>query len=192
MKMADFNPNRYTITVKLVNLDEGDYFEAMVAELPDIVEYGENLDQVYSLAIDSIETLREAALEQGRPFPDPLPSKTLNEFSGRVTLRMSKSLHAKASMLADQEAVSLNLWIVEAISARISAGFSVSERNRENKFLEFFYRPQTPYSVTENKIVALLSSEDGFFKISNVAPNNDYNQQEIPSITGTNNPVVVQ
>jgi predicted HicB family RNase H-like nuclease len=124
--MSNVDPHRYTITIKLVSIEEGDHFEAVVAELPDLVEYGETYDQAYSLAVDSIATLREAAQEQGRLFPEPMPSQTLEEFSGRVTLRMSKSLHASVSKLADREGVSLNSWIVEAISARAGAGVSVS------------------------------------------------------------------
>lgn len=122
--MSNFDPHRYTITIKLVSIEEGEYFEAVVAELPDLVEYGETYDQAYSLAVDSIATLNESALEQGRAFPEPMPSQALEDFSGRVTLRMSKSLHASASKLADREGVSLNSWIVEAVSARASAGFS--------------------------------------------------------------------
>ena len=124
--MSNFDPHRYTITIKRVTLDEGEHFEAVVAELPDLVEYAETYDQAYSLAVDSIATLKEAALEQGRVFPEPMPSQALEEFSGRVTLRMSKSLHASVSKLADREGVSLNSWIVEAVSARKGAGFSVS------------------------------------------------------------------
>jgi predicted HicB family RNase H-like nuclease len=123
--MSNFDPHRYTITIKLVTLEEGEHFEAVVAELPDLVEYGETYDQAYSLAVDSISTLREAALEQGRAFPEPMPSQALEEFSGRVTLRMSKSLHASVSKLADREGVSLNSWIVEAISGRAGAGVSI-------------------------------------------------------------------
>lgn len=123
--MSNFDPHRYTITIKLVTLEEGEHFEAVVAELPDLVEYGETYDQAYSLAVDSIATLRKAALEQGRAFPEPMPSQALEEFSGRVTLRMSKSLHASVSKLADREGVSLNSWIVEAISGRAGAGVSI-------------------------------------------------------------------
>lgn len=114
-----FDPHRYTITIKLVTLEEGEHYEALVAELPDVVEYGETYDQAYALAIDSIEALHRAANEQGRDFPSPMPSQALAEFSGRVTLRMTKSLHASASKLADTDGVSLNSWIVEAVAARV-------------------------------------------------------------------------
>jgi hypothetical protein len=62
-----------------------------------------------------------------------MPSQALEEFSGRVTLRMSKSMHASVSKLADREGVSLNSWIVEAISARASAGFSAWAVERANR-----------------------------------------------------------
>ena len=124
--MNTFDPHRYTITIKLVSLDEGEHFEAIVAELPDLVEYGETYDQAYSLAVESIQALREAASEQGREFPVPLPSQALTEYSGRITLRMSKSIHASVSKLADREGVSLNSWIVEAISERVGASVSAT------------------------------------------------------------------
>lgn len=122
--MTNFNPHRYTITIKLVTLDEGDQFEAVVAELPDLVEYGETYDQAYALAADSIEELYKAAKEQGRDFPAPAASRAIEEYSGRITLRMAKSLHASASRLADMDSVSLNSWIVEAVAARV--GLDVS------------------------------------------------------------------
>ena len=116
--MTNFDPHRYTITIKRVTDGEDEHFEASVAELPDLFDFAESHEQVYALVLESITVLREAALEQGRLFPDPLPSQATEEFSGRVTLRMSKSLHASVSKLASREEVSLNSWIVEAIAER--------------------------------------------------------------------------
>lgn len=124
--MSTFDPHRYTITIKLVTLEEGEHFEAVVSELPDLVEYGETYDRAYSLAVESIASLREAAQEQGREFPAPMPSRAIVEFSGRVTLRMTTSLHACATRFADQDGVSLNSWIVEAIAARVGGGIAAS------------------------------------------------------------------
>lgn len=159
--MSNFDPHCYTITIKLVTLEEGEHFEAVVAELPDLVEYGETYDQAYSLAIDSISTLREAALEQGRAFPEPMPSQALEEFSGRVTLRMSKSLHASVSKLADREAVSLNSWIVEAISARAGAGVSILA-------VENAYRAETvrAFKVVFSKALGALSQATNWTQLT--------------------------
>jgi predicted RNase H-like HicB family nuclease len=128
--MSTFDPHRYTITIKLVTLEEGDYFQAVVAELPDLVEYGESYEQAYSLAVESIADLNAAATEQGRPFPSPMALRETAEFSGRVTLRMARSLHGCASKLADRDGVSLNSWIVEAIAARVGGGMVASAAPR--------------------------------------------------------------
>lgn len=53
---------------------------------------------------------------KGKPFPDV--ERPEDEFSGRVTLRMSKSLHRCVHEKAMSDAVSLNQWIVEAIASR--------------------------------------------------------------------------
>lgn len=120
--MTNFDARRYTIIIKLITDDEGEHYEALVAELPDLVEYAETYDRAYSLAVEAIGSLHEAAEEQGRQFPAPLPSQAMPEYSGRVTLRMGKSLHAQASQLADRDGVSLNSWIVEAIATRVGSG----------------------------------------------------------------------
>jgi predicted RNase H-like HicB family nuclease len=120
--MSKFDPHRYTISIKLVTLDEGEHFEAVVAELPDLVEYGETYDEAYSLAVESIQALQADAEEQGRTFPPPMPSHAVSEHSGRVTLRMAKTLHASATKLAALDGISLNSWIVEAIAFRVGRG----------------------------------------------------------------------
>jgi predicted RNase H-like HicB family nuclease len=132
--MSTFDPHRYTITIKLVTLEEGEFFEAVVAELPDLVEYGETYDHAYSLAVESIGSLQDAAQEQGRDFPAPMPSRAIVEFSGRVTLRMTPSLHACASRFAEQEGVSLNSWVVEAIATRVGVGIAASTSISRNAY----------------------------------------------------------
>ena len=62
-------------------------FEARVKELPDASDYGESFEEAYDLAIDTIETTAAAYAEQGRAFPPP--QKPADDFSGRVTLRLT-------------------------------------------------------------------------------------------------------
>jgi predicted RNase H-like HicB family nuclease len=145
--MNNFDPHRYTISIKLVSLEEGDHYEALVSELPDLVEYGETNEQAYSLAVDAIAALHAAAIELERPFPEAAPSQALEVFSGRVTLRMSKGLHASVSRQADRDGVSLNAWIVETLAARAGAG-ALSYAIDNVWRLE--HRVTTPLCVTAN------------------------------------------
>lgn len=109
--------SEYGISVRLVIHDDEEMYEARVAELQDVVAFGETYVDAYESAIEAVSGLQEMFAEKGKAFP--LPEIEETEFSGRVTLRMSKSLHAAVHRRASVDCVSLNQWIVEAIALRI-------------------------------------------------------------------------
>jgi predicted HicB family RNase H-like nuclease len=110
-------PSEYGISVRLVRRDGDEIYEARVTELPDVVAFGSTYAEAYEVALESIEGLQEQFAETGRPFPAPELLET--DFSGRITLRMSKSMHAAAHRRASTDGVSLNQWIVEAVACRV-------------------------------------------------------------------------
>lgn len=108
------NPYAYNITVREIDFDGGPRFEARVKELPDVREYGASYGEAYELAIDTIETAAAMFEEDGRPFPQP--AVVQEDFSGRVTLRLSKSLHRALASSAVDEGVSLNQHLVNVLT----------------------------------------------------------------------------
>lgn len=108
------NPHSYNITVRRANFDGEVYFEARVKELPDVAEYADTFDEAYALAIDTIETTAEVFAAKGKAMPAPY--EPADDFSGRVTLRMPKTLHRSLSETADQEGISLNQYLVNVLS----------------------------------------------------------------------------
>lgn len=110
----NFDPYQYQVAVRRVVIDDIPVFEATVRELPDVVSYGDSQEEAYEIAIDAIEGLFALNLELGRSFPEPAKYET--EFSGRVTLRMRRQLHATLARTAEQESVSLNSLICDALS----------------------------------------------------------------------------
>ncbi|NEX16493.1 MAG: hypothetical protein C1943_07655 [Halochromatium sp.] len=80
-------------------------------------------EEAYDLAVDTIETAADAYVEQGRAFPPPM--QPADEFSGRVTLRIPRSLHRSLAASAEDEGVSLNAHLVNVlwttVRSRISA-----------------------------------------------------------------------
>ena len=70
--------------------------------------------------LDSLEEVAAAwlaaALAQNQPIPEPAEN---TEFSGRLVLRMPKSLHKKAAQLAERDGVSLNQFIVTSLAEQI-------------------------------------------------------------------------
>ena len=108
------DPRAYSITVRRSDFEGEVCFEARVKEFPDLAEYGETFEEVYALAIDAIETTAEIFSEKGKSLPDPMT--VMNVYSGRVTLRLPKGLHRALAIRADSECVSLNQYLVSALS----------------------------------------------------------------------------
>lgn len=106
--------SNYGITVRAVEIDGDSLFEATVAEFPDVAVYGESFQEAYEGAIATIDSAVFMLTKSGLEAPKPLMPE--REFSGRITLRLSKSLHRAVSLQAVAEGVSLNQHIVSILS----------------------------------------------------------------------------
>lgn len=103
-----------TITIRLAEFDGETLYEAKVKELPDIAEYSQSHEEAYALALDAIATTAEVFAEQGQEMPRPFMPE--EDYSGRVTLRLPKSLHRRLAEIADEESVSLNQYMVSILA----------------------------------------------------------------------------
>lgn len=104
----------YNITVRRGEFEGEVCFEARVLELPDIAEYADSAQEAYELAVDAIQTTAEVMAEKQNAMP--APADMPGEFSGRVTLRLPKTLHRSLAEMAASESVSLNQYIVSLLS----------------------------------------------------------------------------
>ncbi len=93
-----------------------DYWAAEFPELPGLVAGNETWDGLQETIEDAKRAWFESALEHGDPIPEP---QAHSAFSGKLVLRMPKSLHAEAAREADREGVSLNTLIVAALSREL-------------------------------------------------------------------------
>lgn len=116
------DPHAYNITVRRSEFEGDVCFEARVKELPDLAEYGDTFEEAYALATDAIETTAEVFAEKGKPMP--VPQEVADDYSGRVTLRLPKSLHRALAESAEDEGVSLNQHLVNVLA--YYSGFAAS------------------------------------------------------------------
>lgn len=124
------NANSYNITIRQVEVDGEELFEARVRELPDVVDFGETWEEAYGLALDTIETTATIMAEQGRRMP--APATVEEDYSGRVTLRLPKSLHRCLAEQAELEGVSLNHFMVTALAHHCGTGFDTGRKDEGN------------------------------------------------------------
>ncbi len=110
--------DRYAITIVKGEFEGETCFRATVRELPDIAEFADTADEAYGLARDAIATTAEIFSEQGQAMPAVHPD--VDEYSGRVTLRLPRTIHKSLAESAISENVSLNHYMVSLLSSNFS------------------------------------------------------------------------
>jgi predicted HicB family RNase H-like nuclease len=113
-----FDASAYNISVRRTSTADGSVFVARVLELPDVRGFGDSASEAYDRAVEAIETLHDSAEEDHEGFPSPIEPE--EEYSGRVTLRMPKTLHRDVAIQAEREDVSINSYIVTAIARTLT------------------------------------------------------------------------
>ena len=93
-------------------------FHAQILEFPGCFAQGETLEEAYSNLENAAESWIEVCLAQGHSVPEPSSSQT---FSGRIVLRLPKSLHKQATRLAERDQTSLNTFLLSAVSSKVGA-----------------------------------------------------------------------
>lgn len=101
-------------------------YRAHIAEFPGCIASGSTPAEAYASLERVAESWLELTLDKGQPIPDPLDSA--EGYSGRIVLRMPKSLHAKAAFAAKNESVSLNQFIVSSVAEMVGAARSHANR----------------------------------------------------------------
>ena len=113
-ELNDYLKEPYT---RILIPSDGSYSAEMV-EFPGCFAEGKTPDEAIRNLEEAAEAWIEASLEQGLKIPEPFMNQG---FGGKIALRLPRSLHRQATMLAEREDVSLNQFLVSAISARIGA-----------------------------------------------------------------------
>lgn len=114
-------------TRELIPEEDGGWF-ARIKELPNCMSQGDTPEEAMRMIDDAMLGWLEVELEEGEPIPEP---KEDEDYSGKFNTRVPKSLHRKLVEIAEAEGVSLNQWIVSALSEAV--GFSTLRKMRNDK-----------------------------------------------------------
>lgn len=95
-----------------------DGYLAMAPELPGCMTVGETSDEALRLLHEAMAAWLEAVIVAGDPIPEP----DENRYSGRMLLRMPKSLHAQLAEQAKRENVSINQLTMMLLARDLGRG----------------------------------------------------------------------
>jgi predicted RNase H-like HicB family nuclease len=97
---------------------EGGGFHAEILEFPGCYAQGDTLEQAYKNLADAAEAWIQSTLDQKHEIPEPTSSVG---YSGKVVLRLPRSLHRQASKRAASDRTSLNSYFISAVAAKVGA-----------------------------------------------------------------------
>jgi predicted RNase H-like HicB family nuclease len=139
VKITDILAKPYA---RMVIPDPDGGFTAEIVEFSGCIAMGESaaeaLDGLEEVAADWIG----AAIEQGQDIPEPMDAVG---YSGKLVLRMPKSLHQRASLYAERDGVSLNQFIVTCLAE--SVGLRSHPSTLSVQSLQTIYAPLLVASV---------------------------------------------
>jgi antitoxin HicB len=114
--VEDYTRLAYHLVLVRDSEDKAKPWTASVEELPGCTSHGKTSDE----ALDGIEAAMAkwigVALEEGRDVPEP---RSAASHSGRLLLRMPRTLHADLTRVSEQEGVSLNQFITDVLASAI-------------------------------------------------------------------------
>lgn len=110
----NFDPDSYTITIRKEMVDGDLYYVGRVAEFMNVTAYENSYEDALAIIRNSLSEIAKRAAETGRVLPAPMPA-SCPEPSGRLTLRMPRTLHARLNAQAVADDVSANQLVNIAI-----------------------------------------------------------------------------
>jgi antitoxin HicB len=115
--VEDYLKLPYTIEIFRDETDGNAGWVARVIELPGCITQGDTIGDLAEMIEDAMRTWIETALADGDPVPEP---RQLTDYSGKFVTRVPRSLHQELVHAAGREGVSLNAYVMMALTKAVT------------------------------------------------------------------------
>ncbi len=122
--------NEYKILLYQIDTDDGKEWIAEYPELKYCSGGGKTQIEALQMAEEEKRFYLEALKNIGEEAP--VPNKFHN-YSGKFLVRISKSLHTKAVVIAQKEGICLNSLVSEALVERVYSKQKLTEENKNER-----------------------------------------------------------
>ena len=113
MTLNEYMELPYSILLRHVKDESGEYYFTTVQELDGCMSDGATLKEAYENIREAMMGWIETKLEAGYTIPMP---NDAGKYSGRFVVRLPKSLHRRLAVEAEREGVSLNQYSLYKLS----------------------------------------------------------------------------
>jgi antitoxin HicB len=163
---------KYQVTLRPVPESDGNGFYAYSFKFPGVLGNGETADDAINDFYEALESAISIELEDGKQLP-PFDVDDV-QYSGKLSLRIPKSLHRMIAALAQEESISINQWIVNAISVNVGIGIGKKESHQTvNITLHNYYESSLQMPLpsgrwsTDKQLLGFLEDKGGYEYVFN-------------------------
>jgi len=114
---APSQPQPYAMVLSRAENGDGPDWIATVEELPGCEAHGPTPERAAAAAAGAVEAWVRRAEAEGREVPPP---GAADAHSGKLLVRMPRSLHGELVRASEREGTSLNAYIVAALAASVA------------------------------------------------------------------------
>jgi predicted RNase H-like HicB family nuclease len=107
--------------------DEDSGFIAVAVDLPGCSAFGCSQSEALAELQQAIEAWMQARVSTGEKVPSPSSRAAQSEFSGKMLVRMPRSLHQSLATAAERDGVSLNQHIVYLLTVSSTARATIEQ-----------------------------------------------------------------
>ena len=136
-------------------------YRAEIVEFPGCLATGDTAQDALAKLEDVALAWLDATLTKNKRVPEPIEN---DEFSGKLMLRLSKSLHRRAAHQAARDGVSLNQFIGNCVAEQVGAKFASSNFQAVAGTWQNFVTRDLPAAITWAAGTGIVG--DQFFTVS--------------------------
>lgn len=142
----------YATVITKIKDDSEEYYKVWLPDLPGLAIYVDSKEEIEEELEDAKKAWFASRINHNQKIP--LPQFNLSK-SGRITLRVPKSLHAKLEYKADEEGISLN----QLLNHLIERGLEKENVTNKNIFNEISYNQYLTFNQETGEKYSLTPIE---------------------------------
>lgn len=120
INLEDYKSMEYPSRIEKLSPEDGGGYYITYPDLPGCSSDGETIKDAIRMGEDARMCWIETALELGREIPKPFSYN--DNYKGRITVRVPKSMHKELIDEAAEEGISLNQYLIYLLSKGMKTG----------------------------------------------------------------------
>ena len=130
LSLEDYKKLDYQNRIEKLSPEDGGGYYITYPDLPGCSSDGETIEEAIKMGEDARICWIETAYEIGKEIP--MPFSYIDNFKGRITVRVPKTMHKELIEEADEEGISLNQYLIYIISKGMKSRIDIKIKEKSN------------------------------------------------------------